>query len=172
MTVLGISGCTALILTGFGIKDSIEIIVTDQYGTLFRYDMSIVTEADLSEAKLNKLKEDVSGFKEIKDVEIFNRSPIRTPRRFHILVGSRESVVSPMDGSATVTKSGHGVKALEHQIAIIVKRASAYATEICVHSIVSTLYVIGYIVERLARIVYLRGFREQVQITRSQQSRT
>ena len=72
MTVLGISGCTALILTGFGIKDSIEIIVTGQYGTLFRYDMSIVTEADLSEAKLNKLKEDVSGFKEIKDVEIFN----------------------------------------------------------------------------------------------------
>ena len=34
--------------------------------------MSIVTEANLSEAKLNKLKEDVSGFKEIKDVEIFN----------------------------------------------------------------------------------------------------
>ena len=27
MTVLGISGCTALLLAGFGIKDSIKIIV-------------------------------------------------------------------------------------------------------------------------------------------------
>ena len=107
-----------------------------------------------------------------KDVEIFNRSPIRTPRRFHILVGSSESVVGSMDGTCTVTESGYGIKALEHQIAVIVKRASAYATEICVHGIVSTLYVSGDIVERLARIVYLRGFREQVQITRSQQSRT
>ena len=44
MTVLGIAGCTALILTGFGIKDSIEMILTGQYGTLFKYDMSLVIQ--------------------------------------------------------------------------------------------------------------------------------
>ena len=72
MTVLGISGCTALILTGFGIKDSIEIIVKGQYGTLFKYDMSVVTKSDLSQKKMNNLKEDISKLKEIKDIEIFS----------------------------------------------------------------------------------------------------
>ena len=72
MTVLGIAGCTALILTGFGIKDSIEIIVTGQYGRIFKYDMSIVTDIDLSNKKINKLKEDLSDFDEIKDFELFS----------------------------------------------------------------------------------------------------
>ena len=72
MTVLGIAGCTALILTGFGIKDSIEIIVTGQYGRIFKYDMSIVTDIDLSNKKINKLKEDLSDSDEIKDFELFS----------------------------------------------------------------------------------------------------
>lgn len=38
MTVLGISGCTALLVAGFGIKDSISKIVDAQFGTIFHYD--------------------------------------------------------------------------------------------------------------------------------------
>ena len=41
MTVFGIAGCTALILAGFGIKDSIKTVVNKQYGELFNYDASI-----------------------------------------------------------------------------------------------------------------------------------
>lgn len=37
MTVIGIAGCTGLMLTGFGIKDSISGIVPSQYGRLFKY---------------------------------------------------------------------------------------------------------------------------------------
>ena len=72
MTVLGISGCTALILTGFGIKDSIETIVTGQYGDLFKYDMSIITKSDMSEKEINDIKSDLKGFKEIKNIDIFS----------------------------------------------------------------------------------------------------
>ena len=39
MTVLGIAGCTALLVTGFGIKDSIQMIVSGQYGEILKYDM-------------------------------------------------------------------------------------------------------------------------------------
>ncbi len=38
MTVIGIAGCTALLLTGFGLRESITAIVDRQYGDIFRYD--------------------------------------------------------------------------------------------------------------------------------------
>ena len=40
MTVIGIAGCSALILAGFGIKNSVSTVVTGQYGDIFRYDIS------------------------------------------------------------------------------------------------------------------------------------
>lgn len=48
MTVFGISGCTALLLTGFGIKDSIKTIVNSQFGTIFKYDMTINLNKDIN----------------------------------------------------------------------------------------------------------------------------
>ncbi|MGI6201104.1 MAG: FtsX-like permease family protein [Christensenellales bacterium] len=41
MTVIGVAGCTALLLTGFGISDSINGIVTKQFGDIFIYDLTI-----------------------------------------------------------------------------------------------------------------------------------
>ena len=41
MTVLGVAGCTALLLVGFGIQDSIMDIVDKQYTELNHYDLSI-----------------------------------------------------------------------------------------------------------------------------------
>lgn len=41
MTVIGISGCTALLLAGFGIKDSISDIVTKQFNELTTYDFIV-----------------------------------------------------------------------------------------------------------------------------------
>ncbi|MDD4851297.1 MAG: ABC transporter permease, partial [Gemmiger sp.] len=39
MTVLGVSGCTALLVTGFGISDSLNGIVTKQYSNVSHYDL-------------------------------------------------------------------------------------------------------------------------------------
>ncbi|MGL5352889.1 MAG: ABC transporter permease, partial [Clostridium sp.] len=41
MTVIGIAGCTALLLAGFGIKDSIQAIISKQFGEVYKYNMSI-----------------------------------------------------------------------------------------------------------------------------------
>lgn len=41
MMVLGIGGCTALLLTGFGIKDSIANVVDYQYAEITRYDCTV-----------------------------------------------------------------------------------------------------------------------------------
>lgn len=84
MTVLGISGCTALLVAGFGIQDSIGDIVNKQYGELQTYDLNIglkeglnIVEREELQAKVNE-REDVldsmyiqtmSGTAQIKNKE-------------------------------------------------------------------------------------------------------
>lgn len=41
MMILGISGCTALVLTGFGISDSISNIANYQFGEIMKYDVGV-----------------------------------------------------------------------------------------------------------------------------------
>ena len=62
MTVIGISGCSALLVAGFGIQDSIGEIATKQYGDIFQFDVTMTykSEAALSQKEndLKKLQED------------------------------------------------------------------------------------------------------------------
>lgn len=51
MTVIGIAGCSALILTGFGVKDSISSIVTRQFNEIFKYDLLAVMKEDMTAAE-------------------------------------------------------------------------------------------------------------------------
>ncbi|MCH5352802.1 MAG: FtsX-like permease family protein [Acutalibacter sp.] len=41
MTIIGIAGCTALLVTGFGINDSVSQIVSLQYGELNQYELMV-----------------------------------------------------------------------------------------------------------------------------------
>lgn len=43
MTVIGVAGCTALLLTGFGLRDSISDIAQTQYNEIIKYDIIIST---------------------------------------------------------------------------------------------------------------------------------
>ncbi len=54
MTIIGIAGCTALILTGFGLRDSMSTIVQTQYSQLFRYDMRIEMSDDREDSVLTE----------------------------------------------------------------------------------------------------------------------
>ncbi len=44
MTVIGIAGCTALVLTGFGIKNSVDVIASNQFNNLFVYDGFVILD--------------------------------------------------------------------------------------------------------------------------------
>ena len=46
MTVFGIAGCTALLVTAFGLRDSIHDIVDKQFGELYRYNLSLYLSED------------------------------------------------------------------------------------------------------------------------------
>lgn len=55
MTVFGIGGCMALLLVGFGLKDSITAIGDLQFGQIRGYDADITIEDDATEAERDEL---------------------------------------------------------------------------------------------------------------------
>ena len=55
MTIIGIAGCTALILTGFGIKDAISALLPDQYEKVFHYDMQVSLKNALTQDQIAEL---------------------------------------------------------------------------------------------------------------------
>ncbi|NTW72789.1 MAG: ABC transporter permease, partial [Eubacteriaceae bacterium] len=61
MTVIGIAGCTALMLAGYGIKDSISVVSDIQFTQLFKYDVMVIFDPDRDSAPTEKvLAEDKS----------------------------------------------------------------------------------------------------------------
>lgn len=50
MTVIGVAGCMALVLTGFGLKDSIGGLADKQFGTISHYDLNIILSHEYDES--------------------------------------------------------------------------------------------------------------------------
>ncbi len=75
MTVFGIGGCMALMLVGFGLRDSIFEIADLQYGELQFYDGSIYPEDGLTEEESQRLKDFLEQDEDIErfmDVNMMN----------------------------------------------------------------------------------------------------
>lgn len=58
MTIFGIMGCTALVLCGFVIKDSVTELLPLQYERTYQYDLMTVAKSEENDKLLSYLKED------------------------------------------------------------------------------------------------------------------
>lgn len=74
MTILGIGGCTGLIIAGFGLQDCITDMVPNQYENIFSYDLEITFDKD--NKNINKDCEEISKLKEFDKVLIANKESI------------------------------------------------------------------------------------------------
>ena len=74
MTVIGVAGCTALLVTGFGLKDSISDIVSKQFGKVFTYDFLVTL------SKESALKD--AGFQALMDApeQVTSYLPVQQER--------------------------------------------------------------------------------------------
>ena len=61
MMILGIAGCTALVLTGFGIHDSVANIANYQFDDIQKYDLSVTFADPLTEADTEALEKTYSA---------------------------------------------------------------------------------------------------------------
>lgn len=57
MMILGIAGCTALVIAGFGVKDSVSNIVNDQYDEILKYHISATYTKEMTEAVQQEIRE-------------------------------------------------------------------------------------------------------------------
>lgn len=53
-TVLGIAGCTSLILAGFGLKDSIKDVTYFQFNNIIKYDKMLMTNDSINQIDIEK----------------------------------------------------------------------------------------------------------------------
>ncbi|GAA6395978.1 FtsX-like permease family protein [Solibaculum mannosilyticum] len=61
MTVISIAGCTALMLTGFGLQNSIASIAPKQFGSIFLYDGIAAMDDGITSQDVGTLQEEMSS---------------------------------------------------------------------------------------------------------------
>lgn len=61
MTVIGVAGCTSLIIAGFGIRNAIGNMIPDQFGEIFKYEGTVSLKDNLNQEEIaneeNKIKD-------------------------------------------------------------------------------------------------------------------
>ena len=67
MTIIGIAGCTALMLTGFGLQYSISSIVEKQYKDIYLYDLVAVLDDSMSAKQTDTLTNTLNNNKILTD---------------------------------------------------------------------------------------------------------
>lgn len=129
MTVFGIAGCTALLLCGFTIKDTVAEMMPQQYEHIYQYDLMVVSSDEDYEEVEELLDEDkeVADFEplRIESVELFNSVGKETTIQMMVvpegvsldnyiyLRDSEEQKVELTDGDVILTKNATRVLELQ-----------------------------------------------------------
>lgn len=66
MTIVGVAGATALMITEFGIKDSLNTIVDQQFGNISRYDIITAYNPESSNQNIERAKDVVKNDNNVK----------------------------------------------------------------------------------------------------------
>ncbi|OXN00175.1 FtsX-like permease family protein [Bifidobacterium vansinderenii] len=61
MTIVGIMGCTGLLVAGLGMNDTIGSVVAKQYGKVFAYDMSVSIDQTATDAQVSAIYDALDG---------------------------------------------------------------------------------------------------------------
>ena len=77
MTIIGVMGSTALILAGFGIRDSISKMIPAQYGGIFKYNLQISLNDNITTKQLQKEVEKIGEMDAIEEVMKANIQSIK-----------------------------------------------------------------------------------------------
>lgn len=84
MSVVGIAGCSALIVTGFGIKNSIKQIIPLQFEKVWSYDGTVNLVEDLEDNQYTEISEYLRKQSNIQDVSLISsQSTMINSSKYH-----------------------------------------------------------------------------------------
>ena len=70
LTVIGVAGCSALLVTGFGIRDSIKDLVDLQFHEIYKYDGYAQVENTATNTQAEQLLEKIQSQKQVKSAHM------------------------------------------------------------------------------------------------------
>ncbi len=88
MSIIGIAGCTGLIITGFGVKNSVSQVVNLQYKEVMKYDVLVRLEDNISTKDANKYQEKLRQRDEVANVEYVLEQNINVLKNKEDLIGN------------------------------------------------------------------------------------
>ena len=95
MTVIGIAGCTALLLTGLGLHDAINDIIDMQYGEIIHNNVVVSLENDPRDRQVERLDQVLARDDLVQDsTKVFSKTMLASGPRAS---DKRVDVVSPAD---------------------------------------------------------------------------
>ena len=150
MTVVGVMGCSALLVCGFAIKDSVAKLTPEQYERIESYDvMAVVQDSDYSHA-LEELQRDsrVEGLVSVRmdSVQVIAAEGEESARLLVVpegeslegflnLYSMQGSPVSPPDQGALVTFNASDILGFEAQDTITVQESNLREASLTVEGI-------------------------------------
>ncbi len=96
MTVLGVAGCTALILAAFYLHDGIMGVVDNQFDRIYNYDATVVNKNEAGESKLKALTDFVKKDSDVEDSMLYLNKSVSASYKDN-RVGSSLYMVVPQD---------------------------------------------------------------------------
>ena len=68
MTIIGVMGCTSLIVAGFALRDSVTSMIPSQYGEIFKYDLQVSIRDDITREQIEEEAENLQAKDSVSDV--------------------------------------------------------------------------------------------------------
>lgn len=107
MMVMGISGCTALLVTGYGVKDSISNIAIQQYSEIQMYDINLVLKESFTSQDAEMIT-DATGLHEEDFVQVnessFDLVTDAGRKAVNVIVYDKNKDMTPFIGLHTTEK--------------------------------------------------------------------
>ena len=98
MTILGIAGCTGLLMMGFGIRDSLAGIGQKQYSEIIKYDLIAIDKNSLSSEQSSRLNQKLSSSQLNKYLPVYfenvSKKIAGTNQDLSIIVPEKSSQIS------------------------------------------------------------------------------
>ena len=120
MMLLGIGGCTALLVTGFGVRDSVVNVLGDQYDKIFLYDLSVKYEPEefASQAEVEKLWENKGGYAMTYQTEatLTNDVAEKTAQLIAAKPGALDGMIELFNDDGKIAYPGEGQAVLTTRI--------------------------------------------------------
>lgn len=162
MMVLGISGCTALLVAGFGIKDSLKVIMPRQYDEIQIYDTHVTFQEELDEEEQEEFakrveelateylymhEESVDGLANGVTRSLTLIAP-KSSEEFSRFMNLRtldgEAIAFPKEGEAVITHKASEKLSLNIGDRITLRDLDGYDMELTISGIAEN-YVYGYV---------------------------